>query len=299
MFSSRTRWSGIALIFLLRSVAASTCYWPDGTEAADGYIACNSTASGSACCGANDACTTFGWCLGASGMPYRGGCTDSTWGSSACQNSYCQSVKDNYQFLMNCNGGTYVAGETLVFCCSGSNSGNSCCNLNFSLPYTAATGLTGRAFIPDSKVAAVTTTVTVGASSTGSSTASPTSSSTGAASQSSSANTTASTNSSSGVSTGAIAGASVGCAIGGLLLGAALSFLMLIRKHSSVRPSELLTNGGTYYNASKNACPGPPSSSPVTEQSYMPATNQHPSPTVQEAPSAIPNYELDGAQHQG
>ncbi|CZR56726.1 uncharacterized protein PAC_06615 [Phialocephala subalpina] len=203
------------------------------------------------------------------------------------------SVKDDYQFLMNCNGRTYTAGETLLFCCSGTNSRRNCCSLNFSLPYTAANGLTGHAFIPGSEDAAVTTTLTARSTSTGSSTASPTSSSIGAASQSANSSTTASISSSTGISTGAIAGASVGCAIGGLLLGAALSFLML-----RLQISELAINDGTYYEPPKNAYPGPSAGSPMSpEQNYTPAMNQYTTQTVQQTSSAIPNYELDGNQH--
>ncbi|KUJ17338.1 uncharacterized protein LY89DRAFT_51358 [Mollisia scopiformis] len=290
-----------AFLILLPLVSASTCYWPDGSDADSAYVACNSTASTSACCSANDACTTFGWCLGASGMTYRGGCTDQNWNSPACMTSYCQGVKDDYQFLMNCNSGNYVAGETLLWCCS-TNSAGSCCSNNFSLPFSVENGLTGRAFMSDLEQSAVTVTKTASAA-TG--TGSPTSSvASQSASQSSSQNATLSAkSSSSGVSTGAIAGASVGCAIGGALLGAAIASLLLRRRRSS-SPTELpAENNGAYpYDAPKNPYPGTPSSATFTpdQNNYTPVTQQyHPQPVVpmQEAPTHAPNYELDGQHH--
>lgn len=92
MFSSLMLPQGVVFAILFPLVSASTCYWPDGSDAtSSGYVACNSTAASSACCDANAACTTFGWCLGASGTAYRGACTQQDWNSPACMASYCQS----------------------------------------------------------------------------------------------------------------------------------------------------------------------------------------------------------------
>lgn len=90
MFFTQAFRNGFVVLVLLPFGSSSTCYWPDGSNAND-YIPCNSTASASACCSPNDACTTFGWCLGASGMTYRGGCTTKGWNSPACMTSYCTS----------------------------------------------------------------------------------------------------------------------------------------------------------------------------------------------------------------
>lgn len=121
---------------------------------------------------------------------------------------------------MNCNGGNYQYGETLVWCCT-TNSPGSCCANNFSMPFTVATGLTGRAFISDLLQPNDTVTTTIaGATATACSTSS-------AASQS--GNSSAPASSSSGNSTGAVAGAAVGCAIGGALLGAAVAYMLLKR----------------------------------------------------------------------
>lgn len=92
MFSSPMLRQGVAFAVILPLVSAYTCYWPDGSNAtSSGYVACNSTAAASSCCDPNAACTTFGWCLGASGAAYRGACTQQDWNTPACMASYCQS----------------------------------------------------------------------------------------------------------------------------------------------------------------------------------------------------------------
>ena len=66
-------------------LADKSCYNPDQSIPLKPYYPCN-TASGvhSACCGPGDQCTEHGYCLGASGYIYRGGCTDITWESANC-----------------------------------------------------------------------------------------------------------------------------------------------------------------------------------------------------------------------
>ena len=93
-FRSKTKMNSnllfsISILLYSQAVSAYTCYWPSGNVAQSNYVACNSTAAVSACCAANDACTTFGWCLGSSGFVYRGGCTDAHWSTDACQKDYC------------------------------------------------------------------------------------------------------------------------------------------------------------------------------------------------------------------
>ncbi|KAE8449579.1 hypothetical protein EG329_007909 [Mollisiaceae sp. DMI_Dod_QoI] len=166
------------------------------------------------------------------------------------------------------------------------------------MPFSVDTGLTGHAFVPDTVAAAVTSTITV---STGSSTTSAQSSNTAAESQSASPSASAAA-SKAGVSTGAIAGASIGCAFGGLLLGTALSFLLLRRRNGQLEKVELPAGSNvTYlYDAPKDPYPGPPSGAPFSPEQnhYSPAAHQCGTP-VQEISAEAPSHELDGAYHRG
>ncbi|KAF2149708.1 hypothetical protein K461DRAFT_314825 [Myriangium duriaei CBS 260.36] len=83
-------------------VRSPSCYAPDGadmtTVAGLIYSSCNATAANSHCCAASDTCIDNGFCFGTGnnwGMRlYRGGCTDVSWGSSACPQR-CQDVGTN------------------------------------------------------------------------------------------------------------------------------------------------------------------------------------------------------------
>lgn len=76
---------------------SKTCYWPDGSTAADQTVCSSGTQS--ACCPSGSACTSNGLCYNL-GYLQRGSCTDKTWGSSACP-KYCYLADDSK------NAGTY------------------------------------------------------------------------------------------------------------------------------------------------------------------------------------------------
>ncbi len=82
----------LLLAVFFRSAYAFQCYWQNGSDVqGSNYLACNLTVAASACCAVYGACTTDRWRLGSAGFAYRGGCTDSTWKWSACQQQYCNS----------------------------------------------------------------------------------------------------------------------------------------------------------------------------------------------------------------
>jgi|SRR5271155_4564673 hypothetical protein len=82
----------LTVAFLVSITTASqndTCYFPDGSVAAYNgldYVPCKETSAGGVtyCCDPNEICTIAGYCVGAAGVFYRGGCTDKTWTSSLC-----------------------------------------------------------------------------------------------------------------------------------------------------------------------------------------------------------------------
>jgi len=67
-------------------MTSKTCYWPNGDIAAN-FIACDSSASNSACCPSDQPCTQNGLCYDL-GYLRRGACTDNKWSASQCP-KYC------------------------------------------------------------------------------------------------------------------------------------------------------------------------------------------------------------------
>ena len=83
----------VGLLFLFEQVhvIAQTCYFPDQSTVALGYLPCEPTVDGipSPCCRSDDVCSASGICIGPDGVPYRGGCTDRMWLSPDCGVSPC------------------------------------------------------------------------------------------------------------------------------------------------------------------------------------------------------------------
>jgi hypothetical protein len=189
--------ANIKLIALhVRSISASPqCYWPNGLTAQSNYVPCNSTATASACCALNDTCTTYGWCLGSAGMVYRGGCTDPSWKSGACQSTYCFNSKINmlsqflsplkgklvkavsdkasantgdYQNLLSCSNGNRAVSNGFNTWCGSTGGSSTCCSSTFQLavPSDPNIGLTGIAFMPDVEEPSVTITSMITVTST-------------------------------------------------------------------------------------------------------------------------------------
>lgn len=105
------RWLVATVVSLgLGTVRAWNCYLPAGNSDNKGMTPCNitlaDTEAGSSCCDPRDSCTTSGMCLGGSGMTYRGGCTDSSFGSpncpAICITGRCCNNDDTDQSLMPC-----------------------------------------------------------------------------------------------------------------------------------------------------------------------------------------------------
>lgn len=242
----------LALLSVVQSAAVSTqkCYWPSGNEMSAGNLACSSSKT-SMCCAETDACTLSGYCLGSNGFPYRGGCTDKTWKSSACLQT-CQRMHnrptleytirfanvfvegpENRQALYPCTSG----GSTTTFACDVGQT-NSCMDNNitftsypFSLPF-APPG-SGRA-LGDPISSAIPSATS--ATSTKILAASPT------------AAVTLTGNSDNSASSKACSkhsfihndlGAIVGIAIGSLVVGASIPILFFLIMARSKKPSNL------------------------------------------------------------
>jgi hypothetical protein len=237
--------------------ASPQCYWPDGGAAQSNYVPCNSTATASACCAVNDACTTYGWCLGSAGMVYRGGCTDPSWKSGACQAKYCFDSKINmlfqflpflkgklakavsdkasantgdYQNLLSCSNGDLTMTNGYNEWCCGTSGSSTCCGYTFQLPVPSHPniGLTGIAFMPDVEEPSVTITSTITA--TIISTILPSNEVISTTVTTVVVGTsTASSGPNAGLPKGAIAGVSVAAAIGGALISLVITSLLLRR----------------------------------------------------------------------
>ncbi|KAF2493073.1 hypothetical protein BU16DRAFT_97392 [Lophium mytilinum] len=101
---------------------SSVCFFPnsntDGGDINPIFVPCDPAASVSACCAVGESCTGSGLCYSSSGGIYRGACTDKTWKDASCphlcnedntgRNSGSQ---DGFQFLINCEGNTFVCGD--------------------------------------------------------------------------------------------------------------------------------------------------------------------------------------------
>lgn len=68
-------------------LASPTCYYPDGSVAAN-YTSCASDDSVSHCCSKESICLTNGYCMAAVNTysMTRGTCTDKSWPSDTCKN---------------------------------------------------------------------------------------------------------------------------------------------------------------------------------------------------------------------
>ncbi|KAF7188005.1 hypothetical protein HII31_10677 [Pseudocercospora fuligena] len=102
-------------IFASVALSATTCYFPDGTEAAN-FTTCNAGAANAACCTSSDACLSNGYCLqqdGLSNRIIRGSCTDKTFDSSACPQQ-CKDVAPNVPISIYL---AYDAEPQGNFCC--------------------------------------------------------------------------------------------------------------------------------------------------------------------------------------
>ncbi|RDW58467.1 hypothetical protein BP5796_12397 [Coleophoma crateriformis] len=199
----------LQICMLLATVAAQQCYWPNGSKIRPGeFLACNATSAVSACCYVDDACTTYGWCLGGSGYVYRGGCTDKTWSSQVCQQS-CMTDRSTAQKLFPCESGL----PTDRFCCG--TTGVSCCDNNFTTGGVVGKISTGAAFLPAARAL-----VDLGlGSSTTTSAASSTTAEISSTAQIIMATTT-DPPSSSGLAPRDVAGAAVGSLVAGIAVGA-------------------------------------------------------------------------------
>ncbi|KAI0156610.1 hypothetical protein GGR57DRAFT_463947 [Xylariaceae sp. FL1272] len=88
------------MFLLLISLAAiptaySQCYFPGGAPA-DSYYPCGADSDNSGmCCHSDDVCTEHGVCVTFdTNVPYRGACTDRSWGSTTCPPQYCSAFSD-------------------------------------------------------------------------------------------------------------------------------------------------------------------------------------------------------------
>lgn len=90
---TRTLQCFVVLQLLLRETCGSTCFWPSRSNA-DPLRSCSQdTKAASHCCDKKDICLNNGYCFTQdyySNRLVRGGCTDMTWGSSACP-THCTS----------------------------------------------------------------------------------------------------------------------------------------------------------------------------------------------------------------
>ncbi|KAF2630467.1 hypothetical protein BU25DRAFT_419446 [Macroventuria anomochaeta] len=120
------RLSGLAVIALVASTAAtnSTCYYPNGEKNNGG--ACNANTEVSMCCGPTFVCLSNGLCQPGPDTTrtyaydfYRSGCTDGSFNSSSCP-QFCTSSgyhNDRGQGVKKCGDSTYCCGAS-GDCCS-------------------------------------------------------------------------------------------------------------------------------------------------------------------------------------
>ncbi|PMD20531.1 hypothetical protein NA56DRAFT_704336 [Hyaloscypha hepaticicola] len=118
--------------------AAATCYYTDGSaDNSDDQLACDPTATVSACCGQTDYCLSNGLCLdaGANSLLAVQGCTDPKW-SSPCH-AYCPSEIQLGDTMYPCANTEPASGGSVEFCCGHEATNVSTCCANggaFSVP---------------------------------------------------------------------------------------------------------------------------------------------------------------------
>ncbi|KAK6540645.1 hypothetical protein TWF694_008040 [Orbilia ellipsospora] len=213
----------ILLAFPSISIAATQCYFNDGTEA-PGYSACNSNQSGnshSACCnlgnpqrGRADVCLTSGLCFwqqstSSNGFLFANGCTDPTGQDPSCQ-QLCTGRNATVYTVVACPEGKWCCSTLLA-----ANATANCCNNSFSLPAGALLAQTATLPSPPS------TTTPPGISSSAGAPAI-----TSNASQSSTSTPIATCPADKST----VVGASVGAVLGASLLAALVAIVFLLRK---------------------------------------------------------------------
>ncbi|QDS73167.1 hypothetical protein FKW77_002191 [Venturia effusa] len=219
---------------------SKTCYWPDGTTAANQSV-CGS-GSQSACCPIGTECTSNGLCYDL-GYLKRGSCTDKTWGSSACP-KYCNAddgsknagVQNSTNDILPC--GNYYLYYHFV-CANHSSWGSygSDCNNDNVFNFADMSGLA----VVDANGATTATTGTTSATSSASGT--PSASNAQISSAGNAQPATTSSTSDSGVSGGTI-GAAVVAGIMGLLFMITLGMLIAERRKRTRHPAQLAELGG-------------------------------------------------------
>ncbi|PYH94089.1 hypothetical protein BO71DRAFT_399142 [Aspergillus ellipticus CBS 707.79] len=161
----------LTTLFLVVGATARTCYFPDGSTAAENVPCSDETYS--ACCGKNDICMSNNLCMDVAEQPYvlsRGGCTDANWESSNCP-PVCQDV--------NTSGGCsiinllYVKGVA-TYCCGTPISNGSeviCPNSESSFELTSGDMVYGYAALADLTNTSATSTTAASSGSSATATA--------------------------------------------------------------------------------------------------------------------------------
>ncbi|KAF2092701.1 hypothetical protein NA57DRAFT_62225 [Rhizodiscina lignyota] len=237
--------------FLAAVQGRATCYYPDGTVAANDWP-CKDSGGGVECCSRGYACLDNGLCVAPDPNPalnisyIRSSCTDKSWKSSSCPNFCTSNHASGGALMYACD-----ASAASDFCCDNGRGYYACCSDKANIldipAATAALTLAGVPTVitlekqtstaqgaPDAitvtKISASKLTKTQGVLRTTTvinteSTSNPTSAT---------SSDTPTPNSSSGLSTGAKAGIGIGVALGVVLiaLNAALAYLFLRRRSS-------------------------------------------------------------------
>jgi hypothetical protein len=210
------RRSSIVLLaagFTLSSLAIATCYMPNGTAETDPlFVPCNRVGStDSMCCRTSDICLPNGLCLNYnqnSPFYWRESCTDPTWQSPYCLNLCLSPNEINpgeagnaFVLMIQCPDDSW--------CCGGINDNVPlCCQQKRGVMLAATIGVTSTA----APASSATTTY----SSTTASTFIPTSTSTSQAD--------------TGLTSSAKIGLGVGLSLGGVLVAAAITWLVVKRR---------------------------------------------------------------------
>lgn len=235
----------------LPTLAANTCYFPNGAPSTD--EPCDPNALFTQCCGSRSACLTNGLCIleasNDTGINYaRGTCTDKTWSSSLCPQQ-CQLNQDTpknssaYDFRTNgvqvwqCGSQGYA--EQAKYCCESEAERQRCCSTQkavFTLQGAVVGASTSASTTTTSTLSSLSNSPisTSGPLSTAFSTSEP------ASTSASTASPTTSGSPSEGSNTKLIGiGAGVGGAVGLIILIAVV--LIFVRKHrraNSNKPME-------------------------------------------------------------
>ncbi|OCL07715.1 hypothetical protein AOQ84DRAFT_440038 [Glonium stellatum] len=150
----------VPLLYPLSAIASQTCYWPNGAVA-QGYIPCNPNQPNSMCCAdqGQAACLSNGLCLWLADFSIdRGGCTDSSWASSACVQTCRSDPNDGHADVTQC----VNAPSGLEWCC-GFN--NDCCNGTGGVTAVGVAASTGGSFYAISMPGSSATSATLSTSS--------------------------------------------------------------------------------------------------------------------------------------